>query len=221
MLRKRIILSIAALGIGLVVVIVRQMLLTRSDAIEVQHEATVAADVEDTQTTCHDVTPQSASRDAQIYSMVILATHWQPPDDVQYDPPRPASDTWQPYTGHRTLYMVSQMGNWAQGDGSFKRESNTQPILELTECEITALLAAQPWDVIWVKDFDAGWNALLDNLGRGNLSISFSGIEERDDGSLYLQVDYNCPMCGGGYWYVVEEIESVWRVKEIGRTWYN
>jgi hypothetical protein len=186
MLRKRIILSITALGMALAVMLLHQWI---QPVHEIVHERDKSA-------TCPVDEAHPASREAQAYAAILRAEYLEPPADVEYFrfhvPQQPAQES---------LILI------------------TLPNRPTIDCELSLVMADLPWTFEWVPDAEAGFAMLGEQ--RGSV-IDFKGVQEKDDGTLYVEVDYLCPgWCGAGTWYILEEIDSGWRIKDASIAWIS
>jgi len=86
---------------------------------------------------------------------------------------------------------------------------------------ITAELADEPYELIWIEAFDdapfdpANWRDVEGwTIAEGDgMIITLGNIHPQDDGSVQLSFFMTCAqMCGIGKNYVLEQYDGVWRV---------
>jgi hypothetical protein len=195
MARIRVLLSIGALGIALTLIGVRQVQLIQYD---IQHEKMLAVQVQSALTVCHDGNSAPASRDAQIYAAILRTRGMRT---------------------NGTFYLVEHIG-----EGQHRTTDPGAPLIpEETQCEVLALLADLNWDLQWMSTNEeafTAWDARTPPKGVNQIVV-FDDMEMRADGTVYLLVDYICPMCGDGLWYLLKEVDGTWIVTGSGQVWLN
>jgi hypothetical protein len=206
-LNKRIVLSLVAFVMSAVIMIVYVYQATDANRKARQIETGLAA--------CHEgETSQVASRDAQIYAMVLRTMFWEHSEDIEYFREDPFASTTQPHWDG-VIYIYDRAGSRGNGFPGVETTDNSPLIAEVTQCELVALVADLPWEVIWSDD-----RAEMGATNR-DLTLVFSTITLQSNGTLSLQLDDHCFMCGRGYRYIIEEVESGWHIKEMELLWLS
>lgn len=146
-----------------------------------------------------DPNPADTSDDAQIYAVAIREIHSITPS-------------------RGLVYVVTTTEDYTIFDAP-TAPSQLLPA-DLQEA-ITAELADEPYELIWIEAFDdapfdpANWRDVEGwTIAEGDgMIITLGNIHPQDDGSVQLSFFMTCAqMCGIGKNYVLEQYDGVWRV---------
>ncbi len=149
--------------------------------------------------TIDDPNPAESNDDAQIYAAAIREIH-----------------SFERYRG--LVYVVTTTEDYTIFDAP-TAPSQLLPA-DLQEA-ITAELADEPYDLIWIEAFDdapfdpANWRDVEGwRIAEGDgMIITLGNTHPQDDGSVQLSFFMTCAqMCGIGKNYVLEQYDGVWRV---------